>query len=109
LLDKNSKACLNAFHIDRQTDSAGRLVCTYHGILTFKGRLSTLDLLEPTGLVLKFEFLSFLSNTSLLRLEVSCTEPFPLVSIPWKYLRKKGDSSSGKKDIFLYLPIEAAN
>ncbi len=97
----------------RQTDRFGWPLSLYiPGNTNFRGRLSTLDLLAPTSLVLNFGSLSFfnlLSNMSLLRLEVNCTEPFPLVSIPWKYLTKKGDRSSGKKDIFLYLPIEAAN
>ncbi len=52
----------------------------------WKGRLSTVDLLELTSLdqlILILPILFTFYNTSKLNKEVNRTEPFPLVSFPW--------------------------
>ncbi len=53
----------------------------------WRGRLSAVDLLVLTSLDQLFIYIENIINlfykTSYLNEEVNCTEPFPLVSIPW--------------------------
>jgi len=57
----------------------------------WRGRINTIDLLVLSMLCkLLFTRNFFLCyKTSYLNMEVNCTEPFPLVRVPWQNLRKK--------------------